>query len=148
MKTRYEYIRQYLNDYDDYIDYVADVCREAGYSSIDDAYVAISNRCDEEPTPFNGYKTAEDYWVMTLIEGIYDYEKQLIRAHKRYDRILEKLARKKKLIAKNKILTDELFEMKRRDERFRARLEEANSRLDEMIDELVSTYKTDDEEVD
>lgn len=147
MKARYEYVRQYLNDYDDYIDYVADVCREAGYSSIDDAYVAISNRCDEEPTPFNGYKTAEDYWVMTLIEGIYDYEKQLIKAHKRYDRILEKLASKKNLI-NNKVLADELFEMKRRDERFRARLEEANGRFDEMLDELVSKYKTDDEEVD
>lgn len=147
MKTRYEYVRQYLNDYDDYIDYVADVCREAGYSSIDDAYVAISNRCDEEPTPFNGYKTAEDYWVMTLIEGIYDYEKQLIKAHKKYDRILEKLASKKNLI-NNKVLADELFEMKRRDERFRARLEEANGRFDEMLDELVIKYKTDDEEVD
>jgi hypothetical protein len=145
MKTRYEYVRQYLNDYDDYIDYVADVCREAGYSSIDDAYVAISNRCDEEPTPFNGYKTAEDYWVMTLIEGIYDYEKQLIKAHKRYDRILEKLTSKKNLI-NNKVLADELFEMKRRDERFRARLEEASRRHDEMIDELVSKYKTDDVE--
>lgn len=101
MKTRYEYVREYLNDYEEYIDYVADVCRDAGYSSIDDAYVAISNRSasDEDATPFNGYKTAEDYWIMTLIDGIYEYEKSLIRAHKKYDEILEKLASKNKLIA-------------------------------------------------
>jgi len=96
MKSRYEYVREYFNDYDDYIDYVADVCRDAGYSSIDDAYVAISNRYDEDVGSFNGYMTAEDYWIMTLIDGIYDYEKRLIRAHKRYDRILEKLANKNK----------------------------------------------------
>lgn len=101
MKTRFEYIRQYLNNYEEYIDYVASVCRDAGYSSIDDAYVAISNRSasDEDVGPFNGYKTAEDYWIMTLIEGIYEYEKQLIRAHKRYDRILERLASKNKASA-------------------------------------------------
>jgi hypothetical protein len=101
MKSRFEYIREYLTDYEDFIDYVADVCRDAGYSSIDDAYVAISNRSanDEDVGSFNGYETAEDYWIMTLIEGIYEYEKQLIRAHKRYDRILEKLASKNKEIA-------------------------------------------------
>jgi len=96
MKSRFEYIRQYIIDYDEYIEYVADVCRDAGYSSIDDAYVAISNRCDEDVGSFNGYKTAEDYWIMTLIDGIYEYEKQLVRAYKRYDRILEKLANKNK----------------------------------------------------
>ena len=101
MKTRFEYVRQYHNDYEEYIDYVASVCRDAGYNSIDDAYDSILNKpvSDEEPTPFNGWETAEDYYIMSLIDGIYDFEKQFYRAHRRYDRILEKLACRKKQIA-------------------------------------------------
>ena len=99
MKTRYEYIRQYLIDYEDYIDYIAGVCRDAGYSSIDEAFESIMKHSisDENAYLFNGWNSEEDYWIMTLIEGIYEYEKQLIRAYKRYDEILEKLAEKKKL---------------------------------------------------
>jgi hypothetical protein len=82
MKTREEYVKPYKEELEQFVKHVADVCRDMGYSSVDDAYQNTRND-----------------WLLAYIDGIYEYEKQLIRAHKRYDRILEKLASKKKLIA-------------------------------------------------
>lgn len=147
MKSREEYVRPYQVELEEYVQYIADVCQAAGYSSIDDAYDSILNKpvSDEEPTPFNGWQTAEDYYIMSLIDGIYDYEKQFYRAHKRYDRIIERLANRNKY---NPVVAEEILKMKRRDERVKAYLEEVNRRHDAMIDELVSKYKTDVEEED
>jgi hypothetical protein len=146
MKSREEYVRPYQVDLEQFIEHVADVCREAGYSSIDDAYESILSHpiSEENAYQFNGWNSEEDYWIMSMIDGIYEYEKEFYRAHKHYDRIIERLVSKHKYIP---VVAEELIEMKRRDERARRYLEEANSRLDEKLDELVSKYKSDDVEV-
>ena len=103
MKTREEYVKPYQREFEDFIEYATNVCRDAGYNSIDEAYTTIMNQpaaSDEGVGSFNGWNTADQYWIARLTQGIYEYEKPLIKAHRRYDRILEKLASKNKLVGK------------------------------------------------
>ena len=125
MKTREEYVKPYQREFEDFIEYATNVCRDAGYNSIDEAYITIMNQpaaSDEDVDSFNGWNTADQYWIARLTQGIYEYEKPLIKAHKRYDRIIERLASKNKY---NPVVAEELLEMKRREERVRRYLEEA-----------------------
>lgn len=123
MKTRQQYVKPYEEDLEEYVESVEDACKALGYQSIDDAYENTTNN-----------------QLLAYIDGIYEFEKQLIRAHRRYDKILERLA------SKNKLIAEEVLKMKRRDEYIKAYLEEANRNYDELIDELVKKYKTDVEE--
>lgn len=90
MKTREQYIKPYLEDLEDYVESVEKACKAFGYKNIDDAYQNSMND-----------------WLLGYIDGIYEYEKQLIRAHKKYDRILEKLASKNKVVGKKSFEADE-----------------------------------------
>lgn len=125
MKTREEYVRPYQVELEQFVEHVHDICQAAGYTSIDDAYESILKHpiSEENAYQFNGWNSAEDYWIMSFIDGIYEYEKQFYRAHKRYDQIIERLASKPKF-KNNPFVAEELLEMKERDERVRALLEE------------------------
>lgn len=102
VKTREEYTKTYLNDLENFVKIVDNACKEAGYKTISEAYETISNKpslCHEITNNYNGYNSEEDFILMNLIEGIYEYEKPLFKAHSRYDRILEKLIINDKIVA-------------------------------------------------
>ncbi|KKH15666.1 hypothetical protein [Methanosarcina mazei] len=106
MKTREEYTKTYLDDLENFVKIVDNECKEAGYKTINEAYETILNKpslCHEITDNYNGYNSEEDYALINLIEGIYEYEKPLFKAHCRYDRILEKLVISGKIVANRRI---------------------------------------------